>query len=74
MRGESHPVFLFLGMASMGTNSAALDGEPKRQLKRIEELETKLFFKRLRFIGLKSTKNVLLRELVVGEEEVRQVG
>ena len=51
-----------------------LDKELERQLKQIEELETELFFRRLRLAGLKSAKDALLRELVVSDEEVRQSG
>jgi hypothetical protein len=54
------------------TTLAALDKELERQLKQIEQLETELFFKRLRLAGLKSAKDALLRELVVSEEGVEQ--
>jgi len=43
----------------------ALDKELERQLKQIEELETELFFRRLRLAGLKLAKDALLRELLV---------
>jgi len=49
----------------------ALDKALERQLKQIEELETELFFKRLRLAGLKSAKDALLRELVVSGEASR---
>ena len=56
------------------TTLAALDTELEKQLKQIEELETELFFKRLRLAGLKSAKDALLRELAVSDEEVRRSG
>ena len=56
----------------MNTPLAALDKELERRLKEIEELETDLFFKRLRLAGLKSVKDALLRELVVGNEGERE--
>ena len=58
----------------MDTTLAALDKELKRQLKEIEELETELFFRRLRLAGLKSAKDALLREVVVSNEEVGRSG
>jgi len=56
------------------TTLAALDRELERQLKYVEELETELFFRRLRLAGLKSAKDALLRELMVSDEEVRPSG
>ena len=57
------------------TTLAALDRELEKQLKQLEELETEMFFRRLRLAGLKSAKDALLRELMVSdEEEVRQSG
>ena len=55
------------------TTLAALDKELERQLKQTEELETELFFKRLRLAGLKLAKDALLRELVVGGEETKRM-
>jgi hypothetical protein len=52
----------------------ALDKELERQLKQIEELETELFFRRLRLAGLKSAKDALLRELLVADREVDRRG
>lgn len=49
----------------MDTTLVALDKELERRLKEIEQLETELFFKRVRLAGLKSAKDALLRELVV---------
>ena len=56
------------------TTLAALDRELEKQLKQIEQLETELFFRRLRLAGLKSAKDALLRELVVSDKEVEQGG
>ena len=58
------------------TTLAALDKELQRQLEQIEQLETELFFKRLRLAGLKSAKDALLRELLVSDDdgEVRPSG
>lgn len=58
----------------MDRTLAALGKELERQFKQIEELETELFFKRLRLAGLKSAKDALLRELVVSDKEVEQGG
>ena len=58
----------------MDTTLAALDKEFERKFKQIEQLETELFFRRLRLPGLKSAKDVLLRVLVVSDEKVRQSG
>ena len=58
----------------MDITLAVLDKELERQLKQIEQLETDLFFRRLRLAGLKSAKDALLRELVVSDEEVRRSG
>ncbi len=60
----------------MDTTLSALDKELGRQIKQIERLETELFFKRLRLVGLKSAKDAILRELVVTDEdeEVRRSG
>ena len=58
----------------MDTTLAVADRELEKQLKQIEQLETELFFRRLRLAGLKSAKDALLRELVVSDEEVRRSG
>jgi len=51
------------------TTLAALDRELEKQLKQLEELETEMFFRRLRLAGLKSAKDALLHELMVSDEE-----
>ena len=53
------------------TNLSALDRELEKQLKQVEQLETELFFKRLRLAGLRSAKDALLRELVVSDAEAK---
>ena len=52
----------------MNNSLAGLDTELRKRLERIERLETELFFERIRLAGLKSAKEALLRQIVVGYE------
>jgi len=52
----------------------ALDNELERQQRRIEQLESELFFERLRVVGLKTAKEVLLGELAVSRGQIKKNG
>jgi hypothetical protein len=52
----------------------ALDNELERQQRRIEQLESELFFERLRLVGLKTAKEALLSELAVSRRQVKKNG
>jgi hypothetical protein len=52
----------------------ALDNELERQQRRIEQLESELFFERLRLAGLKTAKEALLSELAASRGQVKKNG
>ncbi len=64
---------MFVGWR-MNATLTALNKELEKHLRQIEQLETELFFRRLRLAGLKSAKDALLRRLVVGDEGEGQSG
>jgi hypothetical protein len=51
-----------------------LDNELERQQHRIEQLESELFFERLRLVGLKTAKEALLSELAISRRQAEKNG
>jgi hypothetical protein len=49
-----------------------LDNELERQQHRIEQLESELFFERLRLVGLKTAKEALLSELAISRRQAEK--